>query len=209
MMTQLVDASADAPLGLRERKKIKLRHTIQDEALRLFTEQGYEATTVEQIAAAAETSTTTFYRYFPTKEDVVLDDGYDAEIEAAIAARPNDQPLADAIREVVQTTIAAADHDRVLAALRLTATVPALDARYAAAERRTVAEVAGLLAARTGREIDDFELQIAAAALVAAMYAASRRWSSEGGKSSLAGMQAAAITFVEPLLNALEHDGEA
>jgi Bacterial regulatory proteins, tetR family len=60
-------------LGLRERKKIRLRRTIQAVALRLLEVQGYEHTTVEQIVEAAETSTTTFYRYFPTKEDVVLD----------------------------------------------------------------------------------------------------------------------------------------
>ena len=69
--------SASPPIGLRERKKIKLRRSVQREALRLFAEQGYEDTTVEQIADAADISTTTFYRYFPTKEDVVLDDDYD------------------------------------------------------------------------------------------------------------------------------------
>ncbi len=83
-----MSAPADPPAGLRERKKIKLRRAIQAEALRLFQAQGYEQTTVEQIADAAETSTTTFYRYFPTKEDVVLDDDYDPIVEATIASQP-------------------------------------------------------------------------------------------------------------------------
>ena len=76
--------STSPPLGLRERKKIKLRRSVQSEALRLFAEQGYEDTTVEQIADAADISTTTFYRYFPTKEDVVLDDDYDPIVEHII-----------------------------------------------------------------------------------------------------------------------------
>jgi transcriptional regulator GlxA family with amidase domain len=53
--------------GLRERKKTKTRAAIREHALRLFREQGYEATTVEQIAEAAEVSHSTFFRYFPTK----------------------------------------------------------------------------------------------------------------------------------------------
>ena len=64
-------------VGLRERKKQKTRESIQRTALRLFERQGYEETTIEQIAAAAEISESTFFNYFPTKEDVVLYDAYD------------------------------------------------------------------------------------------------------------------------------------
>jgi AcrR family transcriptional regulator len=63
--------------GLRERKKAKTRAAIQEQAMRLFRERGYEATTVEQIAEAAEVSPSTFFRYFPTKEAVVMYDVLD------------------------------------------------------------------------------------------------------------------------------------
>src|SRR3954464_9320848 len=69
--------------GLRERKKAKTRWAIQEHALRLFGEQGYAATTVDQIAAAAEISPSTFFRYFATKEDVVVQDQYDDLFVAA------------------------------------------------------------------------------------------------------------------------------
>lgn len=64
-------------LGLREPKKARTRPTIQQHALRLFRERGYEATTVQEIAEAAEASESTFFRYFPAKEDVVLWDPFD------------------------------------------------------------------------------------------------------------------------------------
>ena len=62
-------------MGLRELKKTRTRQGIRRAAMRLFGDQGYEATTVEQIAADAEASTATFYRYYCDKEDVVVNPG--------------------------------------------------------------------------------------------------------------------------------------
>src|SRR5437016_6707742 len=94
-------------LGLRERKKAKTRAAIQQHALRLFREQGYDATTVEQIAAAAEISPSTFFRYFPTKEDVVLYDAFDPLIFAAFAAQPAALSPIQALRGALRAVFAA------------------------------------------------------------------------------------------------------
>src|SRR5579884_1838391 len=91
------DAS-EPPRGLRERKKAKTKAAIQHHALRLFQQQGYDTTTVEQIAEAAEISPSTFFRYFPNKEDVVLYDDFDPLIFAAFEAQPADLSPLEAMR---------------------------------------------------------------------------------------------------------------
>jgi AcrR family transcriptional regulator len=78
----------ERPPGLRERKKAKMRAAIQRTALRLFREQGYEATSISQIAAAAEVSESSFFRYFPTKEDVIRWDELDPQIIEAFKRQP-------------------------------------------------------------------------------------------------------------------------
>ncbi|TMB71576.1 MAG: TetR family transcriptional regulator, partial [Chloroflexi bacterium] len=88
--------------GLRERKKQKTRESIQRAALRLFVKQGYEETTIEQIAAAAEISPSTFFNYFPTKEDVVLFDAYDPMAIRMFLERPKDEPLNVVVRRVLE-----------------------------------------------------------------------------------------------------------
>ncbi len=80
---------------LARRKKAATKHAIQDHALRLFVEKGYDATTVEEIAAAAGVSHMTFFRYFPRKEEVVEYDEYDPLLEDLIAARPPDEAPLD------------------------------------------------------------------------------------------------------------------
>jgi len=78
--------------SLRERKKAQTRAAIQTHALRLFREQGYDATTIEQIIEAADVSETTFFRYFPTKEDVVVQDDFDPLMVGAYQTQPPDLP---------------------------------------------------------------------------------------------------------------------
>src|ERR1700735_778309 len=100
------------PSGLRERKKARTRATIRAEALRLFREQGYHATTVEQIAAAAEVSPSTFFRYSPTKEDVVLQDDMEPLLAEAIEHQPPELGVVAAVRASLRTVISNLDKEQ-------------------------------------------------------------------------------------------------
>ena len=84
--------------GLRARKKNRTREEIQHHAIELFTSQGYAATTVEQIAAAADVSPRTVYRYFPTKDALVVTDEYDDRLVRAFAAQPKGLTAIQAFR---------------------------------------------------------------------------------------------------------------
>src|SRR6201999_4460966 len=110
-MTEIVSPASGEPAGLRERKKARTRAAIRQEALRLFREQGYHATTVEQIAAAAEVSPSTFFRYFPTKEDVVLQDDMEPLLIEALEQQPLEMGIVAAVRAALRTVTATLDEE--------------------------------------------------------------------------------------------------
>jgi AcrR family transcriptional regulator len=144
--------------GLRERKKARTRAAIREHALRLFREQGYAATRVEQIAEAAEVSPATFYRYFPTKEDVVLQDDLDVLTLGALEAQPPGlSPLA-AVRAAVAAARAGfteEERERFRQTTELTMAVPEIRARALDEFARTIDVTAAALARRAGRKADD------------------------------------------------------
>ena len=161
--------------GLRERKKARTRAAIQEHALRLFREQGYDATTVEQIAEAAEVSPSTFFRYFPTKEDVVAYDALDPMVMTAWRAQPLDVGPIRAFRNAMVQVFQAMTSDQLeelLSRGRLLFSVPEL--RQAAINEllRSGKMVTDELAVRLGRPADDFELKIFGGAVMGAMMAA-------------------------------------
>jgi len=185
--------------GLRERKKQKTRESIQRAALRLFEKQGYEATTIEQIAAAAEISPSTFFNYFPTKEDAVLFDAYDPVAIRIFLARPKDEPLNVSLREMIQGLAAAFERDErmLLARARFFLEVPELRARLWDEAERTQELLLELLAERSGRRPDDYELRVTARVVSAALFEASKEWLRSKGRHGLAGLAKRALDIVE------------
>lgn len=115
--------------GLRARKKAKTHAELQRHALRLFAAKGYAETTVDEIAAAAEVSRSTFFRYFANKEAVVLFDDVDALMTAALARQDPDTPLLAAVRNAVRAAFEQlSEEKRELeeVRMRLARTVPEL-----------------------------------------------------------------------------------
>jgi AcrR family transcriptional regulator len=182
------DVTATLPLSLRERKKLKTRQSIQREAFRLFTERGFDATSVEQIAAAAEISASTFFRYFPTKEDVVLDDDYDSALAEAVRSRPADESVIDALRNALKGALSqmlTEDRADLLFRTRLACSVPSIRARSLEDQLDSQTGIAAVIADRAGRDPEDLEVKCAAAAIIAVATAVVWHWAEQGGEEDL------------------------
>ena len=159
-------------LGLRERKKARTKAEIQRQALRLFSEQGYAETSVEQIAAAAEVSPSTFFRYYPTKDDVVLADFMDSRTMQLMVEAPDELGPLDALRyAVVEGMLSLPEEDLALETLRnqLIRTIPELRRGMIAEMTRPIGLLAEALEKRLGRKSGDPDVRMYAAAAVGAL----------------------------------------
>jgi AcrR family transcriptional regulator len=171
--------TAHRPAGLRERKKARTRASIREHALRLFREQGYHATTVEQIAEAAEVSPSTFFRYFPTKEDVVLQDDFDVVTLAAFERQPTGLSPIAAFRAAWAETYAALTEEEVVSieeTSAMTMAIPELRARAVDELSRTIDVIAQATARRTGRDPGDFAVRNLVGAIIGVVLSATMPW---------------------------------
>ncbi len=167
--------------------------------MRLIQKQGYDKTTIEQIAAAVEVSPSTFFNYFPSKEDVVLYDAYDPIIGKLLMERPADEPLGVAIRNVLEEMAGIFERDRdiILARARLWLEVPALRARLWEELERGQVFMSGLIAQRSGRDADDFEIRITVMVIIMAAMEAMREWVRHDGKGSFVTTVSHALDLVD------------
>lgn len=166
----------DPDLGLRERKKIKTRQAIRREAFRLIEAQGYGNTTVEQIADAAEVSTSTFFRYFPSKESVLLsDDLVEPIIDAFITAPRDLKPIAAYRHAVAQTfaEMSEAERQDAMAGQRLLYAIPEARGLLYGEYMRCIDLITDALKERLSEPAGDFERRMMAGAIVGVLMAAS------------------------------------
>lgn len=151
-------------VGLRERKKAATRKAIHDGAIRLFGEQGYAGTTIDQIADAADVSRATVFHHFPTKESIVFGDAPQAT--AALAALLADAPeVVPAVREWLRGLTGWIEPDLLLQR-RLAREVPDV----AAHRLRLLDAIQDVVAGALTRELGagtDLAARLAAAALIA------------------------------------------
>lgn len=193
---------ADRPqLGLRERKKIKTREAIRTATYALIKEQGYDATTIEQIADRAEVSPSTVFRYFPTKEDIVLTDEYDPLMAEELRARPAGEPLMASVRQVMHLALDASmneDPEVVRLRTRLGVQVPAVRSRMFESMSATGRLLREAIAERRGLDPDCLEVRVCAMSLIGGLMEVSMYWAENGFEGDLRDL-------VDRALDVLEH----
>jgi AcrR family transcriptional regulator len=193
-MAQNIEVSVGEPamerVGLRERKKRATRQSLHSQALRLVSQHGFDEVTIEDIAAAADVSPRTFFNYFGSKEDVIVNPDPDRveRLRSLLAGHTADEPPLDVLESVL---IASLDEmtdrrEEWLLRLRLVREIPALTPRHLAAfdamERALIDDVAR----RTGRDASaDIYPVLVGSAAMAAMRAAIARWGAGDGRRSL------------------------
>jgi AcrR family transcriptional regulator len=164
-----------ATIGLRERKKARTREALKDAAIALFTRQGFDGTTVEEIAEACEVSPRTFFRYFPTKEDVLFADADTRRdtLLAVLADRPADESPFVALEAAMRALALEYRHDRaeLVARSRVVEGSPQLQVYKAEHQHGWEAAVVDALEQRpvVGVPVPREELQLLTALATAAM----------------------------------------
>jgi AcrR family transcriptional regulator len=196
--------------GLRERKKQRTRETIAHAAHELFAERGYHATTLPEIAEAADVSTRTIFAYFPSEEDILFSD-FAAMKEAlaqALAERPEGQDALETVRQFI-LSLHGAEKSDLDEELRLCVES---DETLRNHLRARIAQLEELIAPAIAKDLDapenDVRPQVVAASLTAAFNVLSERGGGTKNKSKSAADLAAAIdpviTFLRGGLDALK-----
>jgi AcrR family transcriptional regulator len=196
MTTEREALAAGAPTSLRQRKRARTRAALIAAALELFERQGYEATTIDEIAAVADVSPRTFFRYFATKEEVALGDDLGNELIGLIAARPAEEPMLESVRRVISDGLALISEDdraALLARLRIVYRTPSLRARRWEFQLEIGRISGALLAERRGLQPDDLGSRVTAAAAFTAIEVAMDHWQQHGGREDLGAVLDAAI----------------
>jgi AcrR family transcriptional regulator len=196
-MTTERDASGTgAPVSLRQRKRARTRAALIAAALELFERQGYEATTIDEIAAAADVSPRTYFRYFATKEQVALGDDLGDELLGLIAARPAEEPMLESVRRVISDSLALIsgdDREALLARLRIVYRTPSLRARRWEFQLEMGRMSGAILAERRGLQPDDLGSRVTAAAAFTAIEVAMDYWQQHDGRENLGAVLDTAI----------------
>ena len=176
-------------VGLRERNKRERRRRLEDLAIELFERDGFEKTTIEQIAGAAEIAPRTFFSYFATKDDLVLADYTDRldRILHELDQRPSDEPAWEALRASFAAVADdyAAEADRLRRRFTIMAANPSVFARSLQLQAGWEQALTERLATRAGTGADDLRPRLLAATALAVMRASLQHWLTNGQATPL------------------------
>ncbi|GAU70921.1 putative TetR family transcriptional regulator [Streptomyces sp. NBRC 110611] len=200
--------------GLRERKKQRTRDALIRAALELFTEQGYEATTVDEIAEAVDVSQRTYFRYFANKEDVTfaVQEMVEARFLEELTARPAPEPPLTALRSAVLASwddIGSAIESVVPVELymrtyQMIESTPALTASHLRRSSELEEQIARLIAGREGLDVDsDPRPRVLVAAFSGVMRVAGKVWG-EGPDYSVASLRELTESYLNHMAPAID-----
>ncbi len=187
-------------IGLRERKKLAAMRRIQAVALDLFERDGFEKVTIEEIAAAAEVSASSVYRYFGTKEQLIIWDEGDLEFLDLVEDEMKTQPPVEAVRRVLTRVLSSyydGNEELSKRKTRFFLEEPALQAVQMQQLDAFAQMIATALARASGRDPGDLGVQVIASSLLWALVAAVRHWHTHGYVTSLADEMQHALKVVE------------
>jgi AcrR family transcriptional regulator len=177
------DAAAGVS-GLRERKRQQTRERLTRAAMALFLERGFEATTLDDIAAAADISRRSFFHYFATKEDVVFawQEESTAALIAAVAARPADESMLTAAENAITAMVRQLEPGEAIAMARLKRDNPALQARDQVKYEKLERALAEALGKRAGHKTEKLQARLVAMIATGAMRIGGEIWAAEGAR---------------------------
>jgi len=165
------DAGEAVPLGMRERKKLRTKKELERKAFQLFQSRGYEAVTVADIAAEADVSIATFWRYYRSKESLLIADSEEMldRFRETLAQRPSDEPIVRAALESMRLLFTEIDEDPDLfmARVRISQEAPSAADYIAGFERRLVDVLGVSIALRLSGSENDPRGHIVASAILA------------------------------------------
>jgi AcrR family transcriptional regulator len=182
-MTSKLESGRAVP-GLRERKRQQTRERLTRAAMALFLERGFEATTLDDIAAAADISRRSFFHYFASKEDVVFawHEEITSALIAAVAARPRDESMLAAAENAISAMARQIEPNEAIAMACLKRDNPALQARDQVKYEKLERALADALAKRAGHKTEKLQARLVAMIATGAMRIGGELWADEGAR---------------------------
>ncbi len=191
--------------GRRDRKKRQTRDGLIEAAATLFATTGFDETTTNDIAEAADVSQRTLFRHFATKEALLYGDMDDLvlELRAAFAARPADESIIDVVRNAMLAVAADfdANRERRLLQVQLAAATPSVSAHSRSVlQAQWEREIIAAVAERLGVDpVADPRPEILAGAAMSAIRVATRQWTVGGGTATFRDLADAALSAIGDL----------
>ena len=202
MPVETMETTERSRPGLRERRKALTAAELEAAAYRLFGERGFDNVTVDDIAAEADVSRRTFFRYFASKEDVLLADHFVqlARLREAMEARPPDEPIVTALRNALLSLTGDFEErkEKVILRGRLMRDTPSLQARSLVHQKLWEDAMQEMVAAKLGVDpVKDLRPGVLASAALAAMRVAFTLWLTAGCDGDLIELTTEALDFLD------------